>query len=103
LSATGVNAKTGSGVRFNQCIDSDLRGFTRQTSSLQTFNSNAQNCHNKINTYFVIVLILNRTRWFLSALTRNNVQLVMQHDFYYPEIPRRLQYKNIQSDKNGFW
>jgi hypothetical protein len=36
LSGTGVNAKTCSGVRFNQYIDSDLRGFTRQKSSLQT-------------------------------------------------------------------
>jgi hypothetical protein len=39
LSETGVNAKTGSGVRCNQYIDSDPRGFMRQTSSLQTFNS----------------------------------------------------------------
>jgi hypothetical protein len=43
--------KTGSGMCFNRHIDSDLRGFTRETSSLQTFNCNAQNCHHKINTH----------------------------------------------------
>jgi hypothetical protein len=32
-SGAGVNAKTGSDVRFNLYIDLDLRGFTRQTSS----------------------------------------------------------------------
>jgi hypothetical protein len=55
LSGTRVNAKTGSGVRFNRHIDSDLRGFTRETNSLQTFNSNAQNCHHKINTYLLLI------------------------------------------------
>jgi hypothetical protein len=33
---------TSSSVNFNQHINSDLRGFTRQTSSFLTFNSNAQ-------------------------------------------------------------
>jgi hypothetical protein len=36
FSKIGVNAKTVSGVRFNRHIDWDLRGLTRQTSSLQT-------------------------------------------------------------------
>jgi hypothetical protein len=55
LSGIVVIAKSGSSVHFNQYIDSDLRGFTLQTSSLQTFNSNAQNCHNKINTYLLLI------------------------------------------------
>jgi hypothetical protein len=55
MSGKRVNAKTGNGVCFNQHIDSDLHGFALQTSSLQTFNSNAQNCHNKINTYLLFI------------------------------------------------
>jgi hypothetical protein len=34
LAGNRVNAKTGSGVRFNRHIDSDLHGFTQQTNSL---------------------------------------------------------------------
>jgi hypothetical protein len=57
LSVLCVNTKTGSGVRFNRHIDSDVCGFTRQTSSLQTHNSNAQNCHNQTTpTCFTIPL-----------------------------------------------
>jgi hypothetical protein len=55
VSGTRVNDKTGSGVHFNRHIDSDLRGFIQETSSLQTFNSIAQNCHHKINTYLLLI------------------------------------------------
>jgi hypothetical protein len=56
LSGLRINTKTGSDVSFklHVHIDSDLHGFTRETISLQTFNSNAQNCHNKINTYLLL-------------------------------------------------
>jgi hypothetical protein len=59
-----LNAKTGSSVRFNRHIDSDLRaGFTQQTSSLQIFNRNAQKCHNKIQH----LLAVNRVSPFAIA------------------------------------
>jgi hypothetical protein len=50
-----VNVKIGSDVRFNRHIDSNLRRFTLKTSFFHTFKSNAQKCHDEINTYLLLI------------------------------------------------
>jgi hypothetical protein len=59
MSETRVNAKTGSSMRFNLHVNSDVRGFTWQTNSSQTFNCNAQNCHDIFNTYLLLIQFHN--------------------------------------------
>jgi hypothetical protein len=64
-----VNAKIGSGVRIKRHIDLDLYGFTGQTSSLQTFNSNTQNSNNEINAYLLLIQL-----WFKKYSQRKRKQ-----------------------------